>query len=199
MLSVAGPISDLVVLRGLFTDQPLRTGAVMAARVVEREGQRGTLLLYGVRVPAQLPPDLDVGDALRVRVQEATPERVVLQVVGQAAQQQAVPPAAYAFVLPGGVHARVSMEGGSEGGERRAEGGPRTMTLRFDSPALGRLDFVLDLDPRAVSAAVHVSAGDPARRAREASGQLRDALREATVRPATVSVHAREETLDVRA
>jgi hypothetical protein len=197
MLRVAGPISDLLVLRGLFTDQPLRTGAVMAARVVEREGQRGTLLLHGVRVPAQLPPDLQVGDALRVRVQEATPERVVLQVVAQNPQQQAIAAAAYGLTLPGGVHARVVKE--REAAAARAENAPRTVTLRFDSPALGRLDFVLDLDPQAVSATVHVSAGDPARHAREASGDLRDALRDATARPATVSVHAREETLDVRA
>ena len=198
MLRVAGPISELLVLRGLFTDQPMRTGAVMAARVVEREGQRGTLLLNGVRVPAQLPPDLDVGDALRVRVQESTPERIVLQVVAQNPQQQAAAAAAYGLVLPGGVHARVvkEREAESRGG---APGAPRTVTLRFDSPALGRLDFVLDLDPQAISATVHVSAGDPARQAREASGELREALREATSRPASVNVHARDETLDVGA
>lgn len=198
MLRVAGPISELLVLRGLFTDQPLRAGAVMAARVVEREGQRGTLLLNGVRVPAQLPPELEVGDALRVRVQEATPDRITLQVVAQSSQQQAAAAAAYGLVLPGAVHARVAKEREAEarGG---APGAPRTVTLRFDSPALGRLDFVLDLDPQAISATVHVSAGDPARQAREASGALRDALRDATSRPASVSVHAREETLDVRA
>src|SRR5690349_21455047 len=140
MLRVAGPISELLVLRGLFTDQPLRAGAVVAARVVEREGQRGTLLLNGVRLPAQLPENLAVGDALRVRVQEATPDRIVLQVVAQNPQQQAAAAAAYGLVLPGGVHARVveEREAQARGGAPRA---PRTVTLRFDSPALGRLDF----------------------------------------------------------
>jgi hypothetical protein len=38
---MAGPIVDLVVLRGIFSDTALKPGAVLAARVIEREGARG--------------------------------------------------------------------------------------------------------------------------------------------------------------
>lgn len=201
---MAGPIVDLVLLRGLFTDQPLRAGTMLAARVLDREGARGTLLLNGVRVPAQLPPELAAGDALRVVVQEATAERVVLQVV----PRDAPPPPAvtggwaesYALALPGGAAARVLVEPDAEGSAGAAGAAPaRRVTLRYDSPALGRLDLVLDLDASSVSGTVHATAGDPARRARAEAAVLRDALASATGRPATVSVRDREEVLDVRA
>jgi hypothetical protein len=53
--------------------------------------------MNGVRVPAQLPPELAEGDALRLRVAEAGAERVVLQVVqpgAPSAAPGATPPAA---------------------------------------------------------------------------------------------------------
>jgi hypothetical protein len=198
---MAGPIVDLVLLRGLFSDTALKPGTVFAARVLDREGPRGTLLLNGVRVPAQLPPDLVEGDAMRLRVAEATAERIVLQVVQQGAPSAPAgqtPPAALALALPGGAHVRVmEEESGPAGGG--GEPGRRSITLRYDSPALGRLDFVLDLEAQSVSGTVHAPAGDPAARARAAAGELRDGLTAATGRPATVAVREREETLDVRA
>lgn len=201
MLSVAGPIVDLVLLRGIFSDTTLKPGAVLAARVLDRDGPRGTLLLNGVRVPAQLPADLLEGDALRVRVTEASGERVVLQVVQQgvpSAPPGQTPPAALALALPGGAHVRVlEEESAPEGG--RATPGRRSITLRYDSPALGRLDFVLDLEAGAVSGTVHATAGDPAARARAAAPELQSGLSAATGRPATVVVREREEILDVRA
>ncbi|MDQ3740231.1 MAG: hypothetical protein M3389_04725, partial [Actinomycetota bacterium] len=81
---MAGPIVDLVVLRGLFADTALRPGLVLPAKVLERDGPRGMLLLNGVRVPAQLPAELAAGDALRVRVTESTADRITLQVLPRA-------------------------------------------------------------------------------------------------------------------
>ncbi len=202
---MAGPIVDLVLLRGIFSDKPLTPGAMFVARVLDRDGPRGTLLLNGVRVPAQLPPDLAAGDALRVVVQEATAERVVLQVVPRDAPPPVVtPPAAYALALPGGVAARVLVDPepeGEAGAAGRAAGAQRRVTLRYDSPALGRLDLVLDLDldAGAVAGVVHATAGEPAERARAEAGVLRDALASATDRPASVAVRERGESLDVRA
>lgn len=201
MLSVAGPITDLVLLRGVFTDTTLKAGVVLAARVLDRDGPRGTLLLNGVRVPAQLPADLLEGDALRVRVAEASAERIVLQVVQQGAPSAPpghTPPAALMLALPGGAHVRVLEEESAPEGARAAPG-RRSITLRYDSPALGRLDFVLDLEEGAVSGTVHATAGDPAARARAAASELQTGLSEATGRPATVVVREREEILDVRA
>ncbi len=200
---MAGPIVDLVLLRGIFSDKPLTPGAMFAARVLDRDGPRGTLLLNGVRVPAQLPPDLAAGDALRVVVQEATAERVVLQVVPRDAPPPVVtPPAAYALALPGGVAARVLVDPepeGEAGAAGRAAGAPRRVTVRDDTPALGRLDHVHDLDAGAVAGVVHATAGEPAERARAEAGVLRDALASATDRPASVAVRERGESLDVRA
>ena len=203
MLSqMAGPIVDLLVLRGLFTDTALRPGAVLGARVLDRQGDRGTLLLNGVRVQAQLPPELAAGAALRLRVQESTAERISLQVVPPGSPLTPADPgvAAYALPLPGGAQAKLLVdpeasgeEGGGGGGERRS------ITLRFDSPALGRLDFVIDLEAAAVAGAVHVPAGAPATLAAEAAPELERALTAATERPAKVTVMPRGESYDVRA
>lgn len=198
---MAGPVVDLILLRGLFSDTALKPGTVLAARVLERDGPRGMLLLNGVRVPAQLPPELAEGDALRVRVAEASAERLHLQVVQQgspSAPAASTPPAAYALALPGSAQARVMVEedgsAGSSSGAAR-----RSITLRFDSPALGRLDFVLDLEATSLAATIHAIAGDPAALARAEAPSLQAALSSATARPASVTVRERGETLDVRA
>ena len=199
---MAGPIVDLVLLRGIFSDTTLKPGTVLAARVLDREGPKGTLLLNGVRVPAQLPADLAEGDAFRVRIAEASSERVVLQVVQQGAPSAPpgqTPAAALALALPGGAHARIMEEEGGSSAGGGAGPARRSITLRFDSPALGRLDFVLDLEAQSVSGTVHATAGDPAARARAAAADLKAGLSTATGRPASVTVREREETLDVRA
>jgi hypothetical protein len=197
MLSVAGPIADLVLLRGLLADTALRPGTVLAARVLEREGQRGTLLLNGVRVPAQLPPGLDTGTALRVRVAEATAERVTLQVL-PAPDAGAAPQAAptVGIPLPGGARLRVDPD---PPGAEAAGGGPerRSIALRFDSPALGRLDLLIDLDRDVASATVGVAAGAE-QTVRSAANELRDGLAGATGRTGVVRIEPRAESLDVR-
>ena len=198
MLSVAGPIADIVLLRGLFAerDEALHVGSVLSARVIDPH----TLLLAGVRIPARIPPELAAGEAIRVQVQEISSERFVLQVVPQPAPPApSVPAAAYAFALPGGAQARVHVDPEEASAAERGGGGRRSITLRFDSPALGRLDFAIDLDAGAVSSTVSVVAGDPAAAARAAAGELEAALSAATSRPASVSIRERGETLDVRA
>ncbi len=196
---MAGPIVDLVVLRGLLADTALRPGLVLPAKVLEREGARGLLLLNGVRVPAQLPPELAAGDALRVRVQEVTADRLTLQVLPRAetAPSALAPPPTVGLPLPGGGRFRVEEhEGGAAAGG--AAGSRRSIALRFDSPALGRLDFILALDDSAASARVEVAAG-AAPAVRSAANELRSGLARATERPASVSVRERGEELDVRA
>ena len=196
MLSVAGPIADIVLLRGLLGEQPLRVGSVLPARVVDHQ----TLLLAGVRIPARIPSELALGEAIRVQVQEASAERFVLQVLpAQTPVAPATPAAAYALALPGGAQARVWVDPDSSADPSRPGGGRRSITLRFDSPSLGRLDFAIDLDAVAVSTAVNVVGGDPAAAARAAAPELETALSAATGRPTSVTVRERGETLDVRA
>jgi hypothetical protein len=167
---------ELVLLRAALPVPSLRPGAIVAARVLDR----GLLLLGDARVAATLPSDVRPGDALRLRVQEATPERVVLQVVPQP------PPAATALVpLPGGATARIV-----EDDHENADGnGDRGVMLRYDSPTLGRLDIRLS----AAGATVHASEGSPAAAARAAAGDLAEAIG----RP--VAVVARRSALDARA
>jgi hypothetical protein len=184
------PISA-VLLRGLLPDVKLTPGTLVIGRVLDAR----TLNLAGVRLAAQLPPGVVEGQVLRLRVEEASSERIHLKVVeGPAAQQQAgaaqapeVPASAYQLALPGGILARIHVEEREEGGGRKGGAPARSVVVRYDSPTLGRLDVRLD----GHSAAVHVADGDPALAVAEAAEVLRDALQRATGNPTQVTVHPR--------
>jgi hypothetical protein len=192
---------NLVLLRALLPDIKLTPGTLVAARVLDRQ----TLVVAGVKMAAQLPEGVAAGQVLRLRVEEASTERLHLRIVdapGQpqgaaaAAQAPQVPPSAYQLALPGGVIARIHVEEGEEGGGRKGGAGPATsVVVRYDSPTLGRLDIRLDAN----SAAVHVSAGDPTVTVVEAAGKLRDALMGATGAVVQVTVHPRVETFNAQA
>jgi hypothetical protein len=192
---MAAPV-ELVLLRGMIGDLALRPGTLLAGRVVDAR----TVMLAGVRLAAQLPDGLQPGQHLRLRVQEAGPERIHLQIVETpAAAAAGAPPGAelaYALALPGGVVARVAVQEREAGeGRQGGAGAARSVLVRYDSPTLGRLDVRLDRG----AAAVHVSAGEAADRVRGAAEVLRAALARATGVPTQVTVHPRDETLDVRA
>jgi hypothetical protein len=188
---------ELVLVRGLLPDVGLKPGTILTGRVLDAS----TLLLAGVRLAAKLPAGVEPGQHLRLKVAEASTERIHLQVVEQQAPQaaaaQPAPPSAavYAMALPGGVAARVHVEEREEAGRRGEAGAARAVVVRYDSPTLGRMDVRIDRS----SAAVHVSAGEPADRVRGAAEVLREALARVTGGPVQVTVHPREETLDVRA
>jgi hypothetical protein len=168
--------ADLILLRAVLPGPMLRAGAVLPARVLEN----GLLSLAGSRVAASLPEDVRPGDALRLRVKELGPERIVLQIVPDP------PPAATAAVaLPGGATARIveDEEGSGDSGAKRA------VVLRYDSPTLGRLDIRLTT----AGAIVHATEGPPAIAARDAAGELAAAL------GAPVAVVGRRSALDARA
>jgi hypothetical protein len=170
--------AELVLLRAGLPVPALRAGSVVVARVLDNR----MLSLAGARVAASLPDDVRAGDVLRLRVQEAGPERVVLQVVPQP------PPVATAAVpLPGGATARLIEDEEDEGGGGRR--GARSVLLRYGAPTLGRLD--IRLSP--AGATVHASEGPPADAARAAAGDLASAL------GAPVAVIARRSALDARA
>jgi hypothetical protein len=179
---MAGPV-DLVLLRGLLADLPLREGAVLGAKVLERQGARGLLALAGGRVWATLPEGIEAGARLRLRIVEASAERVHLKVV-EAPAQQGPPAAAYALALPGGVAARVAVQERDESAGRGGDPVARTVLLRVDTPALGRLD--LRVSTAAVT--VQAAAGEPAARAREEADGLRAALQAALGRAVPVTV-----------
>jgi hypothetical protein len=196
----AAPIS-LVLLRGLLPDVKLVPGVVVQARVLDLR----TLVIAGVRLQAQLPPGVEAGQVLRLRVEEASTERLHLRVVespGAPRLQDAqgaeaaptVPADAYQLMLPGGILARIHVE---EREQAATRGGPEPATsvvVRYDSPTLGRLDVRID----AQSAAVHVSGGDPAQTVAQHAGTLQDALVRATGGPVLVTVHPRDVTVNAR-
>jgi len=213
LLEVPGAPVNFVLHRPLVGDMPIRVGDVLPARIFSREGQGGVLILSGVRVPAaQLPPEPPVGMRLRLRVQEAGQERLVLRVVDGPATAEATPPAAaadplagalragLAVPLPGGQVVRLFVDPGEGHGGTFGRGGAASrVTLRFEAAALGRVDLGLELRPGAVAGTVHASAGAPAERLSARAEELRGALARATGRPASVSIRPREETVDLRA
>src|SRR3954470_10283751 len=104
---------QLVLLRSLLGELPLKPGTVMAARVIDArtialagvrmaatlpEGvEPGTSMRVpgraasGGRVAATLPGGVERGAAMRVRVREASSERLLLQVVGRNEPADAAP------------------------------------------------------------------------------------------------------------
>jgi hypothetical protein len=201
-MSGAAPIS-LVLLRGLLPDVRLVPGVVVQARVLDPR----TLVLAGVRMQAQLPEGVMAGQVLRLRVEEASTERLHLRVVEapgapqlQNAQRAeaaapAVPADAYQLMLPGGILVRIGVEEREQAARRGGPAPAKSVVVRYDSPTLGRLDVRLD----AGSAAVHVSGGDPAWTVAQNAGTLQDALVAATGGPVLVTVHPRDVTVNARA
>jgi hypothetical protein len=185
---------EAALLRAQLPDLVLRPGMTLPARVMERHGQMGLLLLAGTPLSAQLPDEIQAGDRLRLRVEDVG-EQVVLRTVDSPAQsaQQAsqTPPPEIALPLPGGRQAEVRVT--EQAAERRGDDEPVTVALDYQSPALGTLDLRLVQQPGGAGIQVTVGAmtGAPEERARAAAEELRAALADATGLPATVRVVGR--------
>src|SRR5919206_4840185 len=80
---------EAALLRAQVPELVLRPGMTLPARVMERAGQFGVLLLAGTPLSAELPDELQAGDRLRLRVEEVGADRVVLRAVE--AQQAPAP------------------------------------------------------------------------------------------------------------
>ena len=81
------------LLRAQLPEVPLRVGASMMARVASRGEGHAVIVIAGMPLKAQIPPEVPTGATLRLRVQEVTPERVMLQIVPQGGEGAAKPPA----------------------------------------------------------------------------------------------------------
>src|SRR4051812_11914096 len=68
------------VLRAQLPDVPIREGASMMARVASRGPTHAVLVIAGVPITAQLPPEIAAGATLRLRVKEVTAGRVWMQI-----------------------------------------------------------------------------------------------------------------------
>jgi hypothetical protein len=181
---------DALALRTQLPELTLREGSSVVARVAAREAGHGVLVLAGVPLVAQLPPEVQAGQTLHLKVAEITQDQVTLRLDQQAMAANAPPPAA-----PPPPRLVV------EEPPRRGPGGEESasVALAFDSSVLGRIDLRVDLARGIVSAGVAAPSGPALELATEAAGRLRDALAERTGRAAQVRVTPRREPFDAYA
>jgi hypothetical protein len=185
---------EAALLRAQLPELVLRPGMTLPARVMERHGQMGLLLLAGTPLSAQLPDDLKAGDRLRLRVEDVGDQVVLRTVESPAAPPAAAPPPDLALPLPNGARAELRVT--ERAADGRGDDEPATVALTYDSPALGTLEMRLVLQPGGAGLQVTVgaTAGAPEERVRGAADELRKALAEATGLPATVRVISRPPT-----
>jgi hypothetical protein len=181
---------DALALRAQLPELTLREGSSVVARVAAREAGHGVLVLAGVPLVAQLPPEVQAGQTLHLKVAEVTPDQVTLRLDQQAMVANTPPP-------PPPPLPRLTVEEPPRhgaGGEESA-----TVALAFDSAVLGRLDLRIDLARGTVSASVGAPAGASYDLAAEAAGRLQDALAARTSRAAQVRVTPRRDPFDAYA
>jgi hypothetical protein len=185
---------ESLLLRRQLPDLPLRPGATVLARVASRGEQHAVLVLAGVPLTARVPEEVQAGATLRLKVEEVTPERVLLRLDTATPASVAAPPPP-----PQAPRARVAVR--EAPAHRRGEDGEpvHAVALTFESPVLGRLDLRIELGGTRVLAAVEAAPGAALERAQGAARALEDALAAGTGRAAAVRVRPRRDPLDVYA
>jgi len=183
---------DALALRAQLPELTLRVGASVVARVAAREAGHGVIVLAGVPLVAKLPPEVETGQTLHMKVAEVTAEQVTLRL-----DQQAMLAAAQAGPPPAPPPPRLAVEELPRRGAGDEESA--TVALAFDSAVLGRLDLRVDLAHGTVSASVAAPPGPAFELAAEAASRLQDALSERTGRAAQVRVLPRRDPLDTYA
>jgi hypothetical protein len=182
---------EAALLRAQLPELVLRPGMTLPARVMERHGQMGLLLLAGTPLSAQLPDDLKAGDRLRLRVEHVGEQVVLRTVETPGAQPASTPPPELALPLPNGGRAEVRVT--EQAADGRGADEPAAVALDYDSPALGTIAMRLVQQPGGAGLQVTLgaTAGAPEERVRGAAEELRRVLAEATGLPATVRVIGR--------
>jgi hypothetical protein len=181
---------DALSLRSQLPELTLREGSSVVARVAAREAGHGVLVLAGVPLVAQLPPEVQAGQTLHLKVAEVTQDQVTLRLDQQAMAANAPPP-------PPPPPARLTVEEPP----RRGQGGEdsASVALAFDSAVLGRIDLRVDLARGIVSASIGAPSGPAYELATEAAGRRQDALAGRTGRAAQVRVTPRRDPFDAYA
>jgi hypothetical protein len=198
------------LLRAQLPDVPLRAGATLVARVASRGEQHAIIVLAGIPLTAQVPPNVRAGATLKLKVQEVTAERITLQIEPDIPADQ---PAAAAAAAPLTVgqpllagqpppaflsHPQVAVDE-PPARRRGADGQPAdVVSLAFTSPTLGRLDLRLELRGERLLAEVTTAAGLPHSVASAAAERLRARLTAAGLDP-TVKVLPRHTPFDLYA
>ena len=191
------------LLRAQLPDVPIREGASLMARVASRGETLAVIVIAGLPVTAKLPPEVEAGAVLKLKVKEVTAERVTMQIDPQTPVQSTSPPGVTPLI--GQATPQAQLQGHVEVEEpptRRqgADGEPvDVVSLAFTHPTLGRLDLRLELRGEArILAEVTPLAGLPHVVASKASERLRANLESAGL-AATVNVRPRHTPLDLYA
>ena len=192
---------QLITLQQVMPDLTLRLGQSLLARVAERHGDRGILMIAGQPLVAQLPEHVRAGDVLKLAVRDITAEQVVMQMhEGKEAQPQSQQTDSSSLVqFPGQPPSRIVVDDQASGHELGGEGEVAAIALTYESPALGPINLRIGMNASNVAAEVRVAAGAPLELAKAASDVLRDALAAGTERAASVSVVPRPGSFDVSA
>src|SRR3954447_15479959 len=183
------------LLRMQLPDVPIREGASIVARVASRSESHAVLVIAGMPITAEIPPEIQTGATLKLKVKEVSAERVWLQIDAQPA---VTPPTVGQPPPPVAPRPQVAVE---EPPARRpgADGEPADfVALAFNSPTLGRLDLRLELRGERLLAEVTTPAGRPHSLANSGAERLRANL-EAVGLEATVKVQPRSRPLDLYA
>jgi hypothetical protein len=180
-----------LLLRTQLPTLTLREGTSVVARVASRGDAHGVIVLAGVPLTAKLPPEVEAGQTLHLKVAEVTAEQVTLRLDQPPVPAAAAPPPP-ALRPPQLTVEEAPRRGG--GGEESA-----TVALVFDSAVLGRLDLRIDLSRGTVGANVAAPPGQALELAEAAAGRLQDALAERIGRTAQVRVTPRRDPFDAYA
>ncbi|MEA2421714.1 MAG: hypothetical protein QOF55_813 [Thermoleophilaceae bacterium] len=199
-MSVA-PVLQLeaALLRRQLPDLLLRPGMTLFARVAERQGRHGIIVLAGSPLVAELPDEVQAGDKLRLLVEDTRGERVAMKLIQEQPTAPSHPPVV-GLPLPDGTQARLTVEDQDlEGGGRDDDAEHASISIGYESPALGTIGLVLSLAPGGVTVRAELAAGRPFELASDAAETLRERLSAATGRVAEVTVVPRREPLDLYA
>jgi hypothetical protein len=181
---------DPAMLKAELPQLVLRPGMTLAARVAETHGTRGLLMIANSALAAELPDGVRAGDTLKLRVQEASSDRIVMRMETDAPQVPMIP-------LPGGQPAHLEVN--EREGEGRRSGEQAAVAITYRSPALGAIDFRLALEGGAVTAHVRAREGAPFELAQAQAAALREALNQATGKAVQLTLTPRHDPLDVYA
>ena len=191
---------QLITLQQVMPDVTLRLGQSLLARVAERHGDKGILVIAGQPLVAELPENVRPGDVLKLAVRDVTAEQVVMQMhegkeMAQAqARQEAVP-----LAFPGQPPSQIIVDDQAGGGDGAGEGEVSTVAVTYESPALGAFNFHIGMDGSRVAVDVRVAAGAPLEIASATADVLRERLTVSTDRAASVTVAPRPGSFDVSA
>src|ERR687889_172918 len=138
---------QLITLQQVMPDVTLRLGQSLLARVADRHGDRGILMIAGQPLVAQLPEQVRAGDVLKLAVKDISAEQVIMQLhEGREAAQAAAANQQPVVPVPGGAPAHLVVDDQASGGDGSEDGDIAAVALTYDSPALGAMNFRIGMD-----------------------------------------------------